>query len=157
MSPVEVRHLRFPRRPFGVSKRRVSSELDRVAEAFEGVWRERADLSDRVEELEEELARHRELEEMLRRTLISAERASDAMRENARRESATILRDAEARAREIIGEAHADRERVRREALRIRDAEREFRSRFRSVVASTVHLVEAYEAELSPEGPERAA
>jgi cell division initiation protein len=151
-SPVEVRHLRFPRRPFGVSKRRVDEGLERVADAYEDVWRERADLGDRVEELEGELQRHRELEEMLRRTLISAERASDAMRENARRESATILRDAEARAREIIGEAHADRERVRREALRIRDAEREFRTRFRSVVASTVHLVEAYEAELAPDG-----
>ena len=49
---------------------------------------------------------------------------------------------------------------MRREALRIRDAEREFRSRFRSVVASTVHLVEAYEAELPgepDEDPSRAA
>ena len=135
-------------------------ELEQVAEAFEHVWRERADLEDRVEELESELRHHRELEEMLRKTLVSAERASDAMRENARREASTILRDSEARAREIIGEAHADRERVRREALRIRDAEREFRSRFRSVVASTVHLVEAYEAELPgepDEDPSRAA
>ncbi len=49
---------------------------------------------------------------------------------------------------------------MRREALRIRDAEREFRSRFRSVVASTVHLVEAYEAELPGDSdldPSRAA
>jgi cell division initiation protein len=160
LSPVEVRHLRFPRRPLGLSRRRVQRELERVAEAFEDVWRERADLGDRVEELEGELRHHRELEEMLRKTLVSAERASDAMRENARREASTILRDSEARAREIIGEAHSDRERVRREALRIRDAEREFRSRFRSVVASTVHLVEAYEAELPDEpgeDPGRAA
>lgn len=160
LSPVEVRHLRFPRRPLGVSRRRVQRELEQVAEAFEHVWRERADLGDRVEELESELRHHRELEEMLRKTLVSAERASDAMRENARREASTILRDSEARAREIVGEAHADRERVRREALRIRDAEREFRSRFRSVVASTVHLVEAYEAELPgepDEDPSRAA
>jgi len=88
-----------------VSRRRVQRELDQVAEAFEQVWRERADLGDRLEELEGELRHHRELEEMLRKTLVSAERASDAMRENARREASTILRDSEARAREIIGEA----------------------------------------------------
>ena len=148
LSPVEVRHLRFPRRPFGVSKRRVQRELEQVAEAFEDVWRERADLGDRVEELESELRHHRELEEMLRKTLVSAERASDAMRENARREASTILRDSEARAREIIGEAHAERERVRRDLYRLRETEKEFRARFRSVVSSTASLVDEYEAEL---------
>ena len=43
---------------------------------FEDVWRERADLADKVEHLEADLVRFRELEAPLRTTLVSAERAA---------------------------------------------------------------------------------
>ena len=148
ISPAELHHLRFPRRPLGVSRRRVAAELERIAVSYEEVWRERADLRDRIDEQDAEIRRYRELDEMLRKTLITAERSVDAMREAARREADAIVRDAEARARSIIGEAHQERERVRRDTLRIRETEREFRTRLRSVVSSTTHLVEAHEADL---------
>ena len=148
IAPAELRHLRFGRRPLGYGRGIVDDALEQIADAYSEVWRERADLADRVEEQDAELRRHRDLEEMLRRTLVSAERSVDAMREQARRDADAILRDAEARAREMIGEAHAERERVRRDILRLRETEQEFRARFRSVVTSTTHLVEAYEADL---------
>jgi cell division initiation protein len=148
IAPVELRHLRFPRRLLGYRKRSVNDQLERIAEAYGDVWRERADLQDRVEEQEGEIARHRELEEMLRKTLVSAERSVDAMRSQARHAAEQIVSEAEARAREIIGEAHAERERVRRDLYRLRETEKEFRARFRSVVSSTASLVDEYEAEL---------
>ena len=148
IAPVELRHLRFPRRLLGYRKRSVDDQLERIAEAYGDVWRERADLQDRVEEQDGEIARHRELEEMLRKTLVSAERSVDAMRSQARHAAEQIVSEAEARAREIIGEAHAERERVRRDLYRLRETEKEFRARFRSVVSSTASLVDEYEAEL---------
>jgi cell division initiation protein len=149
ISPVELRHLRFRRRPLGYHPAAVDAELGRVADAFELVWQERADLHDRVEELQAELGRMREIEDTLRRTLLSAERAADTVRAQARTEAEATLRDAEARARAIVGEAHAERERVRRDTLRLHSVEREFRARFRSVVASTAHMVDEYETELA--------
>jgi cell division initiation protein len=149
IAPVELRHLRFPRRLFGYRRRSVNDQLERIADAYGEVWRERADLQDRVEDQEAEIARHRELEEMLRKTLVSAERSVDAMRSQARHAAEQIVEEAEARAREIIGEAHAERERVRRDLYRLRETEKEFRARFRSVVSSTASLVDEYEAELS--------
>ena len=50
--------------------------LEEIAASFEDVWRERADLADKVEQLEADLVRYRELEALLRTTLVSAERAS---------------------------------------------------------------------------------
>jgi cell division initiation protein len=148
IAPVELRHLRFPRRLLGYRKRSVDNQLERIADAYGEVWRERADLQDRVEEQDTELARHRELEDVLRKTLVSAERSVDAMRSPARHAAEQIGAAAAARAREIIGEAHAERERVRRDLYRLRETEKEFRARFRSVVSSTASLVDEYEAEL---------
>jgi cell division initiation protein len=155
-TPVELRHLRFPRGLFGYRRRAVDGELERIADSFEEVWRERADLADQVDDLQSDLKRHRELEEVLRRTLVSAERSVDAMREAARLEADRIVQDAEARARQIVGEAHSARLRLHQDFLRLRESEQEFRARFRSVVTSTSRIVEAYEAELGEPEPAEA-
>ena len=119
-TPVELRHVRLPRRPFGYERAATDALLAEVAESFEEVWRERADLADRVEALEAELARHRELEALLRATLVSAERASSELKESARREADLILSEARAEARSITRRAGAERERLVAECERVR-------------------------------------
>ena len=76
-TPVEIRHVKLRRGLFGYRRRQVDPPArgDRPT-SFETVWRERADHSDRVELLEGELKRYRELEALLRTTLVSAERAA---------------------------------------------------------------------------------
>ena len=80
--------------------------------SFEDVWRERADLADKVESLEADLVRYKELESLLRTTLVSAERASADVKEQARREAELILTEAHAEARQVQRRAVADNERL---------------------------------------------
>jgi cell division initiation protein len=112
LTPVEVRHQQLRRGLLGYQRGLVDRLLDEVAESFELVWRERADLADRVEALEADLARHVELEGLLRSTLISAERAAQEQRDRARRDADTILNEAQAEARTITREARAQKERL---------------------------------------------
>ena len=49
MTPVEVRHLEMRRGFFGYRTSGVNRAMDDIADSFEAVWRERADLYDRVE------------------------------------------------------------------------------------------------------------
>ena len=76
LTPVEIRHLTPGRGLFGYKSGPTDRLLEEIAASFEDVWRERADLADRVEQLEADLVRYRELEALLRTTLVSAERAS---------------------------------------------------------------------------------
>jgi cell division septum initiation protein DivIVA len=64
--------------------------------------------------------RFRELESLLRTTLVSAERASQELKEQARRESRLALDEAYAEARSITRRAQAEREHLTTEARRIR-------------------------------------
>jgi cell division septum initiation protein DivIVA len=75
LTPVEIRHIRLGRGFRGYKREPADELLAEIAASFEDVWRERADLSDKVEQLEEDLVRYRELEALLRQTMISAERA----------------------------------------------------------------------------------
>jgi cell division initiation protein len=121
LTPVEIKHIRLGRALVGgYGRAAVDQLLEDVAASFEDVWRDRADLSDKVEHLEQELVRFRELEALLRTTLVSAERASQELKEQARRETELVLSEAHAEAREITRRALADRDHLVAEARRIR-------------------------------------
>jgi cell division initiation protein len=143
LSPVEVRHLRFPRRLLGVSRRRVQRELDQVAEAFEQVWRERADLRDEIEELEGELTRQKEIEGALRNTLLTAERMADDVRTQARREADVIVSEARATARDIVSGAEHERERIHGEIRRLRTLEVGVRADYRAFLVAALDRLES--------------
>jgi cell division initiation protein len=120
LTPVEIRHITLGRSLFGYGRAHVDKLLDDIVNSFEQVWRERADLADKVENLEQELVRHRELETLLRTTLVSAERAAAQLKDQARREAELVVTEAHAEARKITRDAVGDLDRMRSEARRIR-------------------------------------
>ena len=120
LTPVEIRHIKLARALFGYGRASVDRVLEEVVESFEDVWRDRADLADKVEQLQNDLVRYRELEALLRTTLVSAERASQDLKEQARKEATLVLDEAHAEARAITRRAHAEREHLLAEARRIR-------------------------------------
>lgn len=121
LTPVEIRHLTPPRTAFrGYRAAATDKLLEEIAASFEDVWRERADLADKVEQLESDLIRFRELETLLRTTLVSAEQASAQMRDQARREAELILSEAHADARQIQRRALSQNERLAHESRRLR-------------------------------------
>jgi cell division initiation protein len=120
MSPVEIRHVELKRAFRGYRRQAVDSLLDDITQSFEEVWRDRADLRDKVEHLEGELARYRELENLLRTTLMTAERSASEQREQAQKEADVIVADANSTARTITAGAAQERERLLAESRRIR-------------------------------------
>jgi len=121
LTPVEIRHLK-PGKTLvrGYSRAGIDALLDEIAASFEDVWRERADLADKVEQLEADLVRYRELEGLLRTTLVSAEKAAVTLKEQARKEGDLILEEARNEARAITRNARAEHDRLLTEMRRLR-------------------------------------
>lgn len=143
LTPVELRHLQLPRRPLGYRRAAVDQVLEDVRGSFEDVWRERADLRDEVERLEGEAARYKELDVLLRKSLVSAERTADELRAQAGKEADVIVEEARVRAREITAEAEAERERIRTEVRRLKSLEHEVRASYRAFLLTALDRVEA--------------
>ena len=112
LTPVEIRHLSPPTSFRGYDRSHVERLLSEIAASFEDVWRERADLADKVEQLEQDLVRYKELEALLRETLVSAERAASELKEQARREADVILTEAHAESRAVKRRAMSENERL---------------------------------------------
>ena len=120
ISPGELHHSELKRGLRGYRCKPVDQLLEDIAASFEAVWRERADFADRIEELESDLARHRDLETVLRTTLVSAERSAHELKDQARREAGIVVEEAHAEARAVTRAAAAERERLLAQARKIR-------------------------------------
>jgi cell division initiation protein len=116
LTPVEIRHLAPSTGFMGYKRAQTDKLLADIAASFEDVWRERADLADKVEQLETDIVRYKEIEALLRETLISAERAASELKEQARREAEVILTEAHAEARRVQREALVENERLLKES-----------------------------------------
>jgi cell division initiation protein len=112
LTPVEIRHLQPPTGFRGYQKGHTDRLLAESAASFEDVWRERADLADKVEQLESDIERYKELDALLRTTLVSAERAASELKEQARREADIILAEAHSEARSVQRRALTENERL---------------------------------------------
>ena len=119
LTPVEIRHIQLKRGLFGYRKSAVHRMMDDIADSFEAVWRERSQLVERVDELETEVTRHVELEGLLRSTLVSAERASQDLKEAARREADVIVTEANAEARKVLRDSITEKEQVMGDVRRV--------------------------------------
>jgi cell division initiation protein len=121
LTPVEIRHIKPGKTMIGGYRRTAIDVLfDEIATSFEDVWRERADLADKIEQLESDLGRYRELETLLRTTLISAEKAAATFKEQARKEADLIIEEARTEARSITRRARGDHDRLLAEVRRMR-------------------------------------
>lgn len=121
LTPVEIRHLKPSKTLIGGYNRdAVGRLLDEIVASFEDVWRERADMSDKVDQLESDLVRYRELEGLLRTTLVSAEKAAVTLKEQAHKEADLIVEEARSEARSITRVARADHDRLLGEVRRMR-------------------------------------
>jgi cell division initiation protein len=121
LTPVEIRHLKPSRAVVGGYDRdTVDGLLGEIVASFEDVWRERADFADKIDQLENDLVRYREIEGLLRTTLVSAEKAAVTLKEQARKEAELIVEEARSEARSITRHARADHDRLLGEVRRMR-------------------------------------
>ena len=120
ITPVELHHIRLKRGLLGYRRGPVDELIAEIADSFEEVWRQRADFADRIEQLEGELSRHRDLESLLRTTLVSAEKSAHELKDQAKREAELIVGEAHAEARAVTRAAAAERERLLAESRKVR-------------------------------------
>jgi cell division initiation protein len=118
-TPVALRHVCAGRALFGYKRPEIDRVLEDVADSFEEVWRERGELTDKLEDVEKQLEGVQQRESLLASTLISAERAAAEAKDLAKREAEVIVSEAHQEARSIMRTAQTERERLFAEARRI--------------------------------------
>jgi cell division initiation protein len=127
VSPLDLRQQRFHSRFRGFDKIEVTSFLAAVADDYEQALRETDKLRQDLLRMEAVLAEHRQHEQSLRTTLVTAQRVSEDLTGTAEKEADRIIREAETRAQLVLDKTQARLEDVQREIdgmkLKRRDVE----------------------------------
>ena len=149
VTPREVNEKQFRDAWRGYNQEEVDDFLDRVAETLEKIGREHESLRARNVELEHALATTREAEEMLKKTLVTAQRAAEEAIAKAKTKADQLVAEAERRARGANEEARKIFDEAESAAhKRTLEIEREAKEKRKDLDAEIARL-SAYQADLS--------
>jgi cell division initiation protein len=127
ISPMDMRQQRFKSAMRGYDRTEVVAFLTEAADDYEHAMREIDRLRSDLMRMEALLADHRQRENNLRDTLMTAQRLSEEMREAAQTEAKLIIREAQGRADMLLQKAQLRLEELDHDVnelkLRRRDAE----------------------------------
>jgi DivIVA domain-containing protein len=110
LTPLDVRNRRgdFKKLMRGYDPQEVDVFLELIAERLEALVRENLSLKERTQMLQEQVSSQAERERAVQDALVTAQELRADIREQSRRESETIIKEAETEARRIIVEAEAE-------------------------------------------------
>lgn len=148
ITPLDIRRREFKRALRGYSDEEVDTFLDEVADELELITQENAELKERLERAEEQIATYAQLRDALEKTLVQAQLQAEEIRANARKESELIMRDAQVKARSIINDAYVETRKVQQTLAQLSQLEEEFRFKFRSLLEGYLKLLD--ELSLAP-------
>jgi cell division initiation protein len=142
ITPLDIRHKEFNRSMRGYKDLEVDEFLDQIVEEFERMFNENIDFRERVEALEEKISQYKNIEETLQKTLISAQEQAEDLKLNATKEADLILRDAELKARSIINDSYAERQKIQRSVQTLKQKHEELRYQLRSLLEGYMKAIE---------------
>lgn len=142
LTPLDIRHKEFTRAMRGYKDIEVDEFLDEVVEEFERVFNENIDYKDKLENIEAKMEQYQNIEETLKKTLVSAQQQADELKQNAQKEADLILRDAELKSRGIINDSYAERQKVQRSVQALKQKYDDLRYEIRKVIEGFMNIID---------------
>ncbi|WP_258359350.1 DivIVA domain-containing protein [Moorella sulfitireducens (nom. illeg.)] len=149
LTPLDINKKEFHRTFRGYSCEEVDEFLEQVLRDFGQIYRENQELREKNLRLGGELERYARLEQTLKDALVMAQQTADEMRQNAQREAALIIQEAENKAREILNQARLQVEKAERYRSDLEAKTAAFKMRLRSFLQAQLEIL-ATEEEAAP-------
>jgi cell division initiation protein len=154
LTPLDVRQKQFPRKLRGIDPRAVSEFLELLAAELEDLVREGMQLKDEAKRRTQRIEEYREREKTLQETMITAQKASDDIKDSAKRQAEIIVSEAELQAERIVQGAHTRLVQILDEIGELKRQRAQFEAGVRSLVEAELKLLEVFESQQGPHVPQ---
>ncbi|WP_208589294.1 DivIVA domain-containing protein [Gracilibacillus suaedae] len=142
LTPLDIHNKEFARGFRGYDEDDVNEFLDQVIKDYEAVIREKKDLKEKVDQLNEKLSHFSNIETTLNKSILVAQETAEEVKENAKKESKLIIKEAEKNADRIINEALHKSRSIALEVEELKKQAKVFRTRLKMLVEAQLDLVE---------------
>jgi cell division initiation protein len=142
IAPLDLRQQRFRKALHGYDRTEVVAFLTEAADDYEHALREIDRLRQDLTRTEALLHEHREREATLRNTLLTAQKLSDQLREQAENEAKLIVREAQGRADLLLQKAQARLEEIEHDITDLRLRRRGVEGTLEASIQTLYHALE---------------
>jgi cell division initiation protein len=144
ITPLDISQKQFRKVFRGFDPEEVDAFLALIATEFEALVRESISLREATQRQVEEIAEYRSRERALQETLVTAQKASEEIRDAARKEAQITLSDAELQAEKIVQAGHARFLRIVDDINELKRQRIQFETAVKTMVESHMKLLEAF-------------
>ncbi len=145
ISPMDIQRQTFEASWRGFDREEVRTYLGLIAEELAALQRERDTLHQQSQHLQAVVDEAREREGILKNTLLTAQRASEEIKENARRSADGTVKEAELQADRLLELAQSRAHEVERSILDLRGHRTSLRTDIRAFITRLTHLLDLQE------------
>jgi len=145
LSPQDVLNQQFNKKLKGFDREEVRNFLVQVAETLENEIREKEAMRAKIEKTKESLAKFERRDEILKDTLIAAQKFSHEIKTNTQREAELVIKEAEVKAEEIVGHSLKRQQDLREEIKNLKYKRKEVESDLLNMLNSLKGIIETYQ------------
>ena len=105
LTPLDIENKKFSKQMMsGYSVNEVDEFLDEITTDYEKLYKESAEAKNKIEDMQEDMAKYKNIENTLNNTLIMAQTAADDVKNLAKQQADAILNEAQANAKQAVVE-----------------------------------------------------
>lgn len=109
LTPLDIENKKFSKQMMsGYSVDEVDEFLDEITAEYEKLYKESAEAKNKIEDMQEDMAKYKNIENTLNNTLIMAQTAADDVKNLAKQQAEAILNEAQANAKQAVAELEQD-------------------------------------------------
>ncbi|MBH0155806.1 MULTISPECIES: DivIVA domain-containing protein [Fictibacillus] len=141
LTPLDIHNKEFTRGFRGYSEDEVNDFLDQVIKDYETVIREKKELEETVENLEEKISYFKNIEETLNKSILIAQETGEEVKRTATKEARLIVKEAEKNADRIINESLSKSRKISMEIDELKKQSSVYRTRFKMLIEAQLEML----------------
>ncbi len=143
ITPIEIQNKVFKSGGLGYDKKDVDSFMEEILENYETLYRERMEMNDRINVLNEGLQYYKTIEKTLQKALVLAERTAEETKGTAMKNALLIEQEAVSKANIILEDAKRELDQIRKQTVELVRQYDMYKAKFKSLVNSQTELLDS--------------
>ena len=132
LTPMDINNKEFKRAIRGYSADEVDEFLDAIVENYDELYKENANLKEKITNLNEKVEHYSKIESTIQNTLLLALNAAEQAKNSAKKEAEMMVKNANETAQKVMDKAHNDVISINDEYEKVKQEFIKFRAKYRN-------------------------
>lgn len=142
LTPVEIQNRVLKSGGLGYDKKDVDSFLKEIVDSYEILYREKMELTDKVNVLNDALQNYKTIEKTMQKALLLAQKTAEETQETALRNAHAIEKEAMTKSEIIVSDARHELERIHQKTVQLCQQYEKYKLQFKNLAAAQIELLE---------------